>query len=267
MSKERIFLSTTVPGIKDKIHTNIVDEDIDKIYWYIKFNKSLNKLTVSNQTMQVTDTYGFKMKTDISYDSGRNVIVISPIDSYMENKYYILSVSNQVESEDGEKLKKEIHILFKLFNSKISKYEVLKSTAKIPAPRERPDDYDEIMIKLYTFTDDEDSDIGKDQLVYQNMKINVYWALPGVVLLIVSVFLNLTTLLIASAVLCGLGFLVIAKQLSNKELRSIIQYNMGALYFNKEKYKKAKARFRKAVALDSNNERAEYALTKVNFYI
>jgi len=267
MAKDRIVLSSTVPGIKDKIHTNIVDEDIDKVYWYIKFNKSLDKNSVSNKTMQVIDTYGFMMKTEISYDSVKNVIVVSPLESYMENKYYILSVSNQVRSEDGENLKREIHILFKLFNSKISKYEVLKSTAKVPKPKPRPDDYDELMIKLYTFTDDEDSDIGKDELSYQTMKINVYSALPGILLLGVSMFLGTMPLVIASAVLCAGGFTHIGIQLSNKKLRSIIQYNIGALYFNKEKYKKARLKFRKAVALDSKNERAEYALTKVNFYI
>lgn len=266
MKNERIRLSTTIPGMKDKIQTNIID-DTDKIYWYIKFNTALNKASVTNKTMEVIDTDGYIMRTYIAYDTDRNVIVVSPIDSYIANKYYILSISTKVKSERGQHLKKEIHILFKLVNNKISKYEILKSTAKIPQSKPRPDDYDDMMSKIYSFSNDEENDIGKDILSYENIGINLLWALPGIALLLVSVFLGTLTLFIISAILCVIGVLSIAKQIANKQKRSVVYYNMGAFHFNKENYKKAEAKFIKAVSLDNNNEQAEYALTKVKFYL
>lgn len=266
MQNERIRLSTTIPGMKDKIHTKIID-DTDKIYWYIKFNTVLNKASVTNKTMEVIDTDGFIMRTYIAYDTDRNVIVVSPIDSYISNKYYILSISKKVKSERGQHLKKEIHILFKLVNNKISKYEILKSTAKIPQSKPRPDNYDDIMSKIYSFSNEEENDIGKDILSYENVRINLLWALPGIVFLVVSMFLGALILFIISAILCAVGFISIAKQISNNQKRSVVYYNIGAFYFNKEKYNKAETIFKKSVSLDKNNEQAEYALTKVKFYL
>lgn len=266
MSDKKIRLSATMPGLKDKVHTNIID-DTDKIYWYIKFNTTLNKASVSNKTMEVIDTEGYIMRTYIAYEPERDVIVVSPIDSYIDNKYYILSISKKVQSEKGQYLKKEIHILFKIISNKISRFEILKSTAKIPKSKPRPHNYDEMTAKVYSFTDTEDNDIGKDILGYQNININFLLALTGIISLALSVLLPFRSLVIISAIICIGGLLSILKQLSNKERKSLIYYNIGAFYFNKEKYEKAKNNFKKSLDFDINNEYAEYAITKVKFYI
>ena len=270
MPNERFRVTTTMPGMKDKIQIKILDGNTDRIYWYIKFNLQLDKTSVTNKTMQVTDTDGYIMRTYIAYDTNRHVIVVSPIDSYMENKYYILGISKDVRSESGQNLKKEIYVLFKLINNEISKFEVLKSTARIPVAKQRPPDYDENLIKVYSFSkksNEQNTEVGKDLLNYQDVKINIILAVLGVPVIGGGFFLEEPMVMGGGAALCLIGMGIILKQMAVKANRSNLTYNMGVFHFNRGRYQKAKFQFQKALLIDEENEQAEYAITKVGFYI
>ena len=263
MSNDRFKVASTLPSIKDKLKINILD-DTDQIYWYIKFNLHLDKTSVTNKTMQVIDTDGYIMRTYITYDTYRHVIVVSPIDSYIENKYYILSISKKVKSEKGQHLKKEIHIMFKLMNHKISKFEILKSTVKVPDPRPRPEDYDQMMGTLYTFTKENDPFKG-NTLPFLNIKVNFIPALLGIPIIISGFFMEIIPMFFAGVVLFSLGFFIVLGQVFKN--RSKIIYNLGAYHFNKGNYAKAHKHLYKAFAVDKENEHAEYGLERVRDFI
>ena len=57
---------------------------------------------------------GNVLKTHCFYDEKEERIIIFPIDPYEENKYYILTISSNLYSHKGKKLKKPINIMFKL---------------------------------------------------------------------------------------------------------------------------------------------------------
>ena len=75
----RIRIATSDPKLKDKIQINL-EGPIDNVYWYIRFNIPLDEESVNDKTMEVTDTEGYIMRTDISYQGKHNRIVISPLD-------------------------------------------------------------------------------------------------------------------------------------------------------------------------------------------
>ncbi|MCL1924021.1 MAG: hypothetical protein FWF50_00390 [Defluviitaleaceae bacterium] len=111
---ERFKIASTLPDLKDKITINITSENPKKIYWYIKFNLQLHKKSVTEKSMIVIDMKGNILKTNCSYDEKNGIIVVSPLESYEKNKYYILSINRDIHSSSGKKLEKPINIMFKL---------------------------------------------------------------------------------------------------------------------------------------------------------
>lgn len=257
MTNDRFRVSVSSPKIKDKIQIKILDGNTDKIYWYIKFNLKLDKATITAKNMQVMDTDGYIMRTYIAYDTKRDVIVVSPMDSYIENKYYILIITTRVTSAKGQPLKKELFILFKLINNEISKFDLLKSTARIPTPKKRPKDYDERMLKTYSFSKFANKDV--KALTYQKVKINYILPIMALICLALGIFLSIF-LVLAAAGLAAVATVILLKQLNDDDIRSKVNYNFGTYYYNKEQFAKAKPYFEIAIAANFNNEQAEYAL-------
>ncbi len=275
MDNEHIKINTSIPSLKNKIKID-VEGPTERAYWYIRFNIPLDKASVNRDTMNVTDTDGYIMRTYISYDEDENLIVIVPLDSYEQNRYYFLNISKQVRSAKGQQLKHEIHILFKLIDNRISEFEILKRTAHVPKPRPRPANYDEMnsrnkgstKSKVYAFEKNSSQRISpSDVLPFAPMKINPLLGVVGLIAVLIAALLGIAPLTIGSIVLCfgGVGHLVF--QLANRKLRSVISYNRGVMAFNSEKYSKANILFKKALSLDYENEMAEFGLNKVSFYL
>ena len=261
----KIRLATNIPGLKDKIYTNILDGK-DSVYWYIQFNVPLDKNTVSEKTMEITDTSGYIMRTDISYMEDKNIIVISPLDSYEENVYYLLYISKKVKSSSGKKMKNKIHILFKLMNNQISDYKILKSNVEVPKPKPRPKNYDQLRSRVYSPDVNRFSAAGSDKLPPAKLTVNVAVGIFGILIVAGYFFYASPYLLAAGFAVCALGAVHIVRQLRKKGNRSAMAYNKGASLFNRERYAQAEACFRKAAGIDANNEMAEYALSKVAYY-
>ena len=263
-----IRVAASVPGLKDKIRTNVL-EDSEEVVWYIRFNIPLDSSAVTQKTMSVMDTDGYIMATEISYADENNMISISPLDSYEQNRYYILNISKQVKSLKGQHLKKKIHILFKLVNNRIADYQVIKNDASVPKPRPRPKGYGKASTKSKVYSYDKNifDGLPQDKLPPGDIRINPILGVAGVMLTFGSVFFdNLTITLVCAGVgIIGVGHIIY--QIIKKELRSILIYNKGARAFNKAKYTKAEKAFKSAIRLNPGNELAEYALSKVSFYL
>ena len=85
-----------------------------KFVWRVSFTAPLNPATVNNMNLYVTDKDDTPLKTSIRYDPTGNYIEIEPLEAYMENESYILTVTRNVESKGGQRLKNEIQIKFKV---------------------------------------------------------------------------------------------------------------------------------------------------------
>ena len=262
-----IRLATSIPSLKNKIQTNIKTNS-DIIYWYIRFNIPLDERTISEKTMGVTDTSGYIMRTDISYDADRNVITISPLDSYEQNRYYILRISKKVKSRKGQGLKSNINILFKLMNSQISNFKILRKEEGIAPARKRPTDYDQkyTRSKVYSFNGNVMENVKQDKLPTAELNINPLLGLFGIVLLAVAIVLKNFIFIGVAVVVCAAGLFYIIKRMQKKEVKSLRTYNKGAKKFNSAQYADAKAYFTKALIEDDTNEYAEYAVNKTEFY-
>ncbi len=268
--RQLIKVNTTNKALKDKIKMN-VQINSDAVYWYIRFNIPLDETTVSEKTMGVTDDSGYIMRTDISYSTESNMIIISPLDSYEQNVYYILNISKKVKSARGQNLKSQINIIFKLLNNQISDYKILKSNVTVPTPKPRPKDYEKIRAasknKIYTFDPAEMGVTSPDKLPPAPVKVNIIPALAGLVLVIASLFLNMLPVTLAAAAACVAGSVHLIMQIAKKTMRAVISYNRGVSCFNKGEYNKADSFFKKAFDLDEQNEMVEYALNKTSFYL
>ena len=264
MADSKIRVATTDPRLKDKVSVNL-SGNVEKVYWYIKFNIALDDTTVTPQNMSVTDTEGYIMRTDMQYDTDKNRIVVSPLESYIEGIFYLLNISKRVKSARGNPMKREIHILFKLQNGQISEFELLKSTVKAPKPVARPKNYDTMMAKKYSFANIEEK-ISKESLDFKEMNINILLCILGIIMMFASFYLSNTNFILAATAICIIGVIHVFIQASKATFRAAVQYNLGAMHFNNGKYEKAIKKFDKAARIAPHDEDIEYAQTKVKFY-
>lgn len=272
-SDSKIKIATTDPNLKDKISARLIGDNLDQIHWYIRFSAPLDPATVTAKNMAVTDTEGYIMRTVIRYDEGRNMIAVSPLDSYMEGIYYILHISKKVKSDKGKPLGKEVYVLFKLLDGKISEYELLKSTVRPPKPVPRPKNYDNMMLKKHIpqaqrarhekeMARYED----KNTIPYKEININILISLIGFTGLIASLYFDIGFIIPIFTGLSLLGVAHIIKQTVKPAFRARVRYNIGAVHFNKGRYEKAKKHLRRAYRLNSKDEDVEHALYRLKLH-
>lgn len=264
---EYIQLVTSSPELKKKIHINI-NSSTDVVYWYIKFNIPLDADSVSKKTMGVTDTEGYILDTAIMYNQKSHMIVINPLEPYVQNEFYILSISKKVRSENFQNLKRDIHILFKLKNNVISEFKILPPNVKVPKPKKRPPEQKATNSKVYSFDKYiNGQDAPRDFLPSASIMINPIIGGLGLIATIAGLVLMNSIVIIAGIAVVLLGLVHIFKQIFNKKFRSNFVYNKGIRNFNKERYFTAKRCFEKALLLNPDNEYAEYANNKISYYL
>jgi hypothetical protein len=269
MTNDKIRIATSIPSLKNKVHTKL-EGKTDVIYWYIRFNIPLDETTVSDKTMDVTDTEGYIMRTDIHYDEKTHMIVISPLDTYEQNRFYLLNISKKVCSARGQNLHSTIHILFKLLDNQISDYKILKQNVKIPKPKPRPADYDQrqaakairpsVLDQAYTETGP------RDQMMPASFSINMLLGILGLLMVGISLYLDIPWLIIVSGVVCVAGLVHVYMQIRAPVLSSTLLFNRGVRLFNKQRYQAAEIAFRKASTANPDNELAKYGLYKAGLY-
>ena len=263
----RIRIATSDPKLMNKIQINL-DGPIDNVYWYIRFNIPLDEESVNEKTMEVTDTEGYIMRTDISYQTKNNRIVISPLDSYEEQRYYLLKISRKVRSERGQQLKSIISIIFKLYQGAISEYKILKRDVPVPPSKPRPTNYEEMQAtRKPNYLDGYvENRTQHTSMAGEPLGIKIWLGLVG--LAIVGLGLSLGEMIVtgSGAFVCVGGLLHIIFQWQKKDFRSKIHYNRGVRYYNKMVYEKATESFQKALEIDPANDLAKYGLVRVGLY-
>ncbi len=254
------------PRLKDKIHVNF-DNPEDTLYWYIKFNITLDEKTVTGKTATVTDVNGYILETDISYNENTNLIELSPLEPYEQDEYYILTISKKVHSKSGNGLKKDINILFKLKNNVISEYKILPPNVKVPKPIKRNKSAPPPNTRVYSFDKEiEKSGNRAEFFPSASILINPIVGGIGLIAVVLSMVFQRKIFLFISGVVTVLGVAHIIAQIASRKFRSNYIYNKGVRKFKKEKYLKAERCFEKALLLNPDNEYAEYAKNKLVFY-
>ena len=271
IENENIKLMVSNPELKGKITTKITDPN-GTVYWYIRFNTTLDPNSITKHSMNVTQTDGYIINTIITYDSERNLIVLNPCDLYRQNEYYLLNISTKVRSDKGKPLPKSVHIMFKLKGDEISDFKMIKNTAGLPKPRKKPESMRRAEIReLMEARTSEDTakirmSVGRPSLPYGPVALKMRIAVVGLIWLGISLFLGnfYVTLIGFGLILLGLAHICI--QLAKPQTRSALKYTRGVMYFNKERYRDAQNCFERSLKLDSDNDLAKYAVYKVKLY-
>jgi tetratricopeptide (TPR) repeat protein len=263
----KIVFATSDPNLKGKVKIDL-SGPLDTVHWSIRFNIPLDETSVNEKNMEVTDTEGYIMRTDISYQSSDNRIVISPLDSYEEQRYYLLKVSKKVRSAKGQNLKTVISILFKLYQGKISEYKILKKDVPVPPSKPRPKNYDEKQKeRVPTYLDNYVDNLPKrTRMEADSVGFNPIVGIVGLAMVFAGFAADNTAFIIAALVVCVLGALHIYMQWQKKSFRAKMFYNKGVRYFNRMEYPRAKIAFERALELNPNNELARYGLVRVGIY-
>lgn len=254
--------------IKEKIKSEL-NRYSDKFYWNIKFNTSLLMSSVNSETTNVTNEYGNILHAKIFYIPYDNIIVIEPQDKYADDVYYFLNVSKGVCSENGKKLKDEIHIRFKLKNKKIAEIKTFKGEVKfkkIPLSLRLNLPYIRISTKLI-------KESGKPSNYEYKMPVLImpYFMWPLVICILMFFFMPKYVPYIVGFPICILmnilQIIIVIIQYTGKRRKSILYYNKGVYSYNCRELLDALEHFKKAYEIDSNNTSAEVAIIKVNRYL
>ena len=264
----KIRVATSVPGLKDKLKIDL-SGDLDSVYWYIRFNIPLDEKSVNEKTMEVTDTDGYIMRTDISYKTKDNRITISPLDTYEEDRYYLLKISRKVRSAKGQNLKTVISIVFKLYQGAISEYKILKKDVPVPPSKPRPKNYEEL-IKNRTpnFLDNYSENVAKrTTMTPEPVSVKIWVGILGIIVALIGVFVTQSAVVaVTGALICAAGIAHISVQWRDRVFRAKIYYNRGVKYFNRMQYQSALRLFDKALSSDPANELAKYGKVRVGMY-
>ncbi len=266
MRDGKIRYAASSKSLEDKIKVKM-EQGANTIYWHIKFNLPLDPSSVNEKTMYVTDLAGYILETYIEYDEEKHLIVITPLQSYEENYYYILNITTDVKSAKGQNLRRSVIILFKLLDDEIAEMTVLPTDTKAPAPEERPKEYNPYNVKSKVFSDGHIyENVATDKLKALPLDVNPFFAIGAVGVFAALMLVDWRLGLIGLAITTVFVGLLMQKVLSSST-RAVISYNAGVRHFNRGRYVKAKIKFNKAFILDSQNETIEYALSKVEYYI
>jgi tetratricopeptide (TPR) repeat protein len=253
-------------NIRDKIKSEL-DRYSDNFYWNIKFNIPLLSSSVNSETTNVSNKYGDILKAKIFYIPYENIIVIEPREKYCDNVYYFLNISTGVLSENGQHLKTEIHIRFKLKNKKITEISTIKGKIKFkkaPISLRLNLPY----IALYSkssYKKAKEYDYKLPTIVYPYfifplfICLFIYWLMPNYLSYIIGfpicIVLNL------------IQIVIIIMQYKSKHRISISYYNLGVKYYNKKELLDALDCFKKSFEIDSSNHSAQSAIVKVENYL
>lgn len=265
-----IKVKASLPELEKKVHIKLTDTK-GKIYWYIKFNLMLDEESATNENMFVTDKEGYILKTDILYRKEKNLIVISPLEDYVEGIYYILNIKKEVRSSNLNNLKNDIYILFKIKQNKAVDFIVLPPNVVVPEPKIRVKKAEkkepkQSNTKLYSFDKYMDSPSMGDRLPSAEIKFNPVIGILGIILTLISLFLGNNIIMAVCGGIALIGLAHIVYQLTRPEARSDFAYNKGVRCFKKDRFDRAEAYFDKAARINPQNEYAEYAKSKMSYY-
>lgn len=251
--------------IKEKIKSELKGYS-DKFYWNIRFNVPLLMDSVNSQTTNVTNEYGDVLQAKIFYIPYDNIIVIEPKERYADDVYYFLNVSTGVQSENGQSLKNELHIRFKLKNKKIAEIKTFKGEIKfkkIPLSLRLNLPYIRISTKFI-------KNKGDNYEYRMPILIMPYFIIPIIACIIVYFSMPKLPILIGFPICIALNIaqiIILIVQYRGKRRKSILYYNKGVHCYNSRRLLDALDCFQMAYETDKDNTSAKAAVIKVNKYL
>lgn len=96
-----------------------VDIDSSKS-WTIRFNKELDKSTISNSMFIVTDENNEQVETNVVLGEDKKSVIVSPKDQYVYGKTYNLLIKDGIKPLEGLRLLKSSKMQFKIKSNPIS---------------------------------------------------------------------------------------------------------------------------------------------------
>lgn len=271
VSSRNVRVGISDASLLSKTRIDVPDDSLD-VCWYIKFNITLDPETVSSETMTVTETNGFILETEIYYDLDKNLILIKPTDPYEEGIFYILTITRKVRSQGGNRLKHDIYVVFKIRNNRIDSYELLPAATAVEKPRKKPEKLKKETAAraraagLVVPKPSPRQEVRKAPartVPYGKFRINLLLPAVAIPVALSGLHLDIQIMVIVGAVLLTAGIIHLSLQLANKKRRAAVTYNFGAMFFNSGFHKAAHKRFKKANALDPDNELAKKAMQEV----
>lgn len=247
---------------------NLITEVDGEIYWYIRFNISLDEGSISQRSMKVTDVDGNIIKSEIIYNKDLELIIINPLQKFSKDEYYILHITKKVKSHDKQNLKKNVHILFKIKEGQLLDFKLLEDNIKVNKPKIKLSEAIKDAVGLNDNKNQHYKKLSKakesegNKLPYISLKVNPIVAIFGAVIFFTGASLNLNYLIISGTFFALIGFLILILQILKKETKADFFYNLGAVRFNKGKHEAANKYFRKARSYDKRNQLVAYAIKK-----
>lgn len=112
-SNNYLNIESVSDNVKDKIKQTLKFRT-GNFVWRVKFSAPLSAATVNNNNLYVTSLNNTPLKTFIRYNTVDDYIEIEPLEAYSANESYILTITTNVKSESGKRLKKEVKLQFKI---------------------------------------------------------------------------------------------------------------------------------------------------------
>ena len=113
------LVSINIQGAEASSEWDTSDVAVDKVFT-IKFSSEIKESTVYDQNIFITDTSGKKLKNvEIKLLPNKKEITIGSPSDYIQDETYFLTVSKNIESSKGVKLKNEVKMQFVITNETI----------------------------------------------------------------------------------------------------------------------------------------------------
>lgn len=113
MPSNYIIIESVIGSGKNRIKQDLKYKT-GNFVWKVKFTAPLNPATVNNRNVYVTSLNNTPLQANIRYDSIENCIEIEPLSPYSKNESYLLHVTTNVKSKQGQSIPDEITIQFKV---------------------------------------------------------------------------------------------------------------------------------------------------------
>lgn len=113
MASNFITIESIVGSVHNKVKQSLKFKT-GSFVWRVKFTAPLNPSTVNNRNLYVTSLNQTPLPTNIRYDTVDNCIEIEPLAPYTKNESYLLHISTNVKSKQGQRLPNDITIQFKV---------------------------------------------------------------------------------------------------------------------------------------------------------
>lgn len=98
--------------------------------WTVNFNKPLSKATVNAANIKVLGENSKNIDVKVSLANGNKSVMVEPLKNYEYNKTYTLVVTQNVKSEDGKPLPKEVRMDFNTESAPVIVVPPVQGTAK-----------------------------------------------------------------------------------------------------------------------------------------